>query len=297
MGQKREKTISTAKGTLFYEDREAGIAVAGYTGEDAALRIPERISDRSVISVAKKAFWNSSLRDITIPHTVTEIGDWAFAGCRKLEEVTLCGGEIRGGRGLFRKCPALRKISMPPPGRPEGARCVAPALLAAAVTILEAEYLLYLPQECGWYARFDARILEVLGESAEHVMKHLVYCAEEDMLDRQEQALYAQKKQKCRIALLRLLHREELSRDVEECLTAYLLRAAESGRCLWETVTAAGAEGFAYCDILLQTGCIHAGNINAILEMTGGERVESRASLLRRWQERERIPVWDTLHL
>lgn len=291
-----KKAFSTARGTLFYEDGNAGTAVVGYTGADDGLRIPERISHRNVISIAKKAFWNSSLRNITIPHTVTEIGDWAFAGCRKLEEVMLCGGQVRIGKGLFQKCPVLRGISMPLPGRTEGEPRVAPALLASAVTALGAEYLLYLPQG-GWYECLDAKILEILREPPEQVMRHLVYCAEEDMLAKQEQALYAQKKRNCRIALLRLMHGERLSHAVEECLRAYLLQAAESGGGLWETVTEAGVEGFAYCDILLRIGCIHAGNLNAVLEVFDGAQVEYRAYLLRRWRERARSSVWETLRL
>ena len=296
MGQKMKKAFSTAKGTLFYEDGDAGTAIVGYTGADDGLRIPEQISDRNVISIAKKAFWNSSLLRVVIPRTVTEIGDWAFAGCRRLEEVTLCGGQIRVGKGLFQKCPVLRGISMPLPGRTEGEPRVAPALLASAVMVLGAEYLLYLPQG-GWYECLDAKILEILRESPEQVMRRLVYCAEEDMLAKQEQALRAQKKRNCRIALLRLAHDEGLSHTVAERLRAYLLQAAESSGCLWETVTEAGAEGFAYCDILLQIGCIHAGNLNAVLEVFGEAQIEYRAYLLRRWRERTRPSVWDTLRL
>ncbi len=57
----------------------------------------------------------SSLKEITIPCTVTDIGDGAFSGCSKLKTVTYNGDSTlqRIGIGAFSNCSNLREITIP----------------------------------------------------------------------------------------------------------------------------------------------------------------------------------------
>ena len=62
-----------------------------YSGD---IVIPESItynnSKYSVTSIGKSAFYIcSSLTSVTIPNSVTWIGDWAFSGCENLKEIIL----------------------------------------------------------------------------------------------------------------------------------------------------------------------------------------------------------------
>lgn len=291
-------------GRLYYKRVRAGrrqefpsIWITGYEGFGGTLHIPERIEGCKVTKVERKAFLNHpGLRRITVPDTVDEIGDWAFAGCRGLEEIRISGKELQLGSRIFQKCVKLRHIFFP------GISEACARLLAATAVVLEAEYLLS-PVQAGnpeWYRRLDGRILDIIREPEEEALKELVYCAEEDMQAKQEACLSGQMKKKAGIVLLRLLHRENLSEDMADGFITFLRQAVQNGHgaALWETIKEGCRERFAWCDILLDTGIINEENLDSVRQSFGVEEVELKACLLQKWQEREeRSSLWKQLEL
>lgn len=293
-----EKKKIVQDGNFLYEEREkgGGLRLISYDGTEPFAEVPSEFLGRRVCGVAKKAFLgNKNLRSVFLPDTIEEIGDWAFANCRMLERIRFPGRELCTGNQMFRGCMRLREITI---GNGGGAIA---KLSAMAVMELEAEYL--LRQQAGsriWYQNLDARIIEALRESEETVQNRLVYCAEEDMLQKQEEAFDLQKKRKARIAFLRLLYGTPPLQEEKNILTEYLL--SETKGCgteaAWKTVKEGGAEQFCYMDQLLEIGALHERNIGAALSDLGTEQIELRAYLLKRWKTaRRQETLWDMLEL
>lgn len=76
----------------------------GVTLTDGALEIPEAIGGWWVTEIGEMAFaGNQTITKITIPKTVTTIGDWAFANCKKVMEVIVLGEPENVGTEIFRR--------------------------------------------------------------------------------------------------------------------------------------------------------------------------------------------------
>lgn len=66
-----------------------------------------------VTEIAAFQFSFSSLESITIPDSVTSIGDYAFTRCYNLQEVEFSNSVATLGEGVFQNCANLEKISLP----------------------------------------------------------------------------------------------------------------------------------------------------------------------------------------
>ena len=53
------------------------------------------------------------LESVTIPMTVTEIGDFAFCDCRLLESITIPESVTKIGNSAFKGCKSLKSINIP----------------------------------------------------------------------------------------------------------------------------------------------------------------------------------------
>ena len=70
--------------------------------------------------IAKNAFANSEhLLTVTLPNTLSVVGQYAFSGCPKLKEVKCDNSEYNSNmnflRGAFSNCPKLEKVSLDNP--------------------------------------------------------------------------------------------------------------------------------------------------------------------------------------
>lgn len=290
----------TENGILSYIIVDNSVCITGFEGTDAFLVIPEIIDDRAVCGIGRKAFLgNRSLQHIILPGTIEWIGDWAFGNCTQLRRVEFPRRFLRLGKGLFARDERLYEITC---DCGDKETFFPSRLLAVAVTMLNAEYLLDMTQAgcVEWYSRLDNRILTVLTEPAENALKNLVYCAEEDMGAKQEACLEEQRRRKAYIALLRLTHPEHLDKETEEKLTPFLLTSdGLQTRSAWEVVKEAhGKEQLLFCDIILKLNGICEANLSSVLEDLGDAFVELKAHLLRAWEQRkEQTAVWEKFAL
>ena len=68
----------------------------------------------SVTSIGDWAFRGCySLTSITIPNSVTSIGDWAFGGCYSLTSITIPNSVTSIGDGAFNSCSSITSITIP----------------------------------------------------------------------------------------------------------------------------------------------------------------------------------------
>lgn len=68
---------------------------------------------KTVTSIGDEAFEDSGLRSVTIPNSVTSIEDGAFSHCRGLASVTIGNGVASIGNSAFCFCGALRSVAIP----------------------------------------------------------------------------------------------------------------------------------------------------------------------------------------
>ncbi|MEI7855665.1 MAG: DUF4347 domain-containing protein, partial [Planctomycetota bacterium] len=83
-------TLNVAAITEFnFSTSNSTITITGYTGTDWLVNIPSTIGGLPVTSIGGGAFYNIRLTSITIPNSVTSIGDWAFVYCYDLTSITV----------------------------------------------------------------------------------------------------------------------------------------------------------------------------------------------------------------
>ena len=90
--------------------------LVGYFGDRTSITIPN-----SVTSIGDSAFRGcSSLTNITIPSSVTSIEDLAFMGCRSLRSITIPNSVTSIGYGAFYDCSNLKTINCEAESQPSG---------------------------------------------------------------------------------------------------------------------------------------------------------------------------------
>lgn len=297
----------TAHGILRYEIREDGAMLTEYRGKDISLVIPDRIAERPVTVVGKKAFLGAKeLQQLFLPESIISIQEWAFACCSALTVLVLPRKKIDIGQGILKDCFRLQQIvtvsgeDICTDSDIAGKNAVhidmealseaeiqISRLLAAVMGSLEAFYL-FEPVEAGsksWLEQWDARMLSLLAlEDAEGFSKMLL-CGEEDYGSRENNLDYyieQRRRFKVRLAMLRLMNDIGLANGIKEELLAYL-RAhtkGESSEETWKVVLEEHGDDREYYQFLLDTDCIHDGNFGAVLEDMGERHTEMKAFLM-----------------
>jgi hypothetical protein len=104
---KADFTFDSATGTI-----------TGYTGAGGEVVIPASIDGTPVTAIGNEAFSPDyqgiqSITSVTIPNSVTSIGNYAFNGCSGLTSVTI-GSEVTSiGSGAFNGCSGLTSVTIP----------------------------------------------------------------------------------------------------------------------------------------------------------------------------------------
>ena len=298
--QETRPVCQVENGILTYIIEDNQVCITDFEGTSTSLVIPGKIEGASVCGIGTKAFLgNRSLQHIILPGTIEWIGDWAFGNCVQLRRVEFPYRSVMLGKGLFAKDERLYEITCES-FKEDNASLK--RLLAVAVTLLDAEYLLDMTRAgCAeWYRQFDNRLLTVLAEPAENALRNLVYCAEEDMGAKQEACLEEQERRKAYMALLRLAYPDGMEADIQEKLIQTLLsRESLHIKSAWEAVKRAeGKEQLLFCDVMLRIGGIREENFPFVLEDLGDSFVELKAHLLKAWEQRKEQPsVWNKFTL
>jgi hypothetical protein len=80
-----QSALALQSGDFTYDVSGSTVIIIGYTGAGGAVVIPDTIDSKPVIRIGNEAFKDkTSLISVTIPSSVTIIGEAAFANCTGL---------------------------------------------------------------------------------------------------------------------------------------------------------------------------------------------------------------------
>ncbi len=87
--------------------------LVAYIGNDSTITLPANYNGGNYL-IDNNAFYNNTgIRTVTIPLSVTTIGDRAFSGCTALESITIPSSVTTIGSYAFSGCTALENITIP----------------------------------------------------------------------------------------------------------------------------------------------------------------------------------------
>lgn len=81
-----------------------------YVGSDTHVSIPSYIDNKPVTSIGDYAFAGCSITNLTIPDSVTSIGDGAFRECYSLTSVTISDSVTSIGKYAFEYCSNIKDV-------------------------------------------------------------------------------------------------------------------------------------------------------------------------------------------
>ena len=117
------------------EDERHRLIITGYTGEAAALYLPDQINDAEIYSIAagafednatlssvrfpahlekigENAFRGTQITSVVLPGTLSSIGGYAFANCHSLTKLVLPGNLTASQFSAFINCDSLQEVTM-----------------------------------------------------------------------------------------------------------------------------------------------------------------------------------------
>ena len=107
--QKCKKLENELNGRFKYEISSNSVTITKYLGSASAVTIPH-----SVTSIGNFAFSScTSLTSVTIPNSVTSIGNSAFSRCESLTSVTIPDSVTSIGDYAFQFCRSLTSVTIP----------------------------------------------------------------------------------------------------------------------------------------------------------------------------------------
>lgn len=272
---------NTEGGQLAYAEYKNGISIKRYRGIAAKIKIPEFIDGKPVIAIEKKAFLScKTIKEINLPDTIEEIGDWAFAHAEQLRTIIIPDRALARGKELFLGCVRLKEISVRT--LDELNRLGLGRMLAMAVTVLH-DYFLFEPLEVGddaWVNRWDAKLLDFIRLDDLDGFEELWTCGEEDYEGKDydiKSYPVEKRKMKLRIVYFRLLHPYKLKAEMEQELKNYLRTSPEA----WDIIMEEHADNLEYYKLFADAGCITEENFDTLLTDLSNGSAEIKAYLLK----------------
>ncbi|MBD5516724.1 MAG: leucine-rich repeat domain-containing protein [Lachnospiraceae bacterium] len=290
------KEETTEHGSIQYGLNGETAAVIGYCGKDMEVVIPASVEGYKVTQIGKKAFLsNKVLRQITLPESVVRIDDWAFAYCAKLAKIILPYHRMEIGQGIFKDCFCLEQIVDEGADESEKRTADIAWLLAATMSRLDAFYLFDF-ENAGteeWIRQWDSRMESLMRKADSEGFSKMLLCGEEDYGSRENNRDYymeQRRREKVKLAMLRLMHDYGLEQSVRAELESYLLAHIKGQQTeeTWKVVLEEYGDDLRYYQFLTNLGGVNEDNFQAIMDDLGESHTEMKAYLMKYHSERHK---------
>lgn len=295
MEERQVENIGGDGGTLIYVPYKSGISIKRYHGAGEKLVVPAEIDNKPVTAIERKAFLScKTIKNIMLPDTIEEIGDWAFAHMEGLRTIMIPHHALTRGKELFLGCKRLREIIVDGSDEEKAFRTSQGLgrMLAMAVTVLH-DYFLFDPVDVGsdaWMKRWDDKLMALVELDDLDGFEELWTCGEEDYEGKDydiKSYPVEKRKMKLRIVYFRLLYPYKISERIDTALKAYLAghtKGTDSPQA-WELIITEHKNDLEYYRIFAEAGGVTEENFDALLADMDGADAEIKAYLLRYKEE------------
>ena len=119
-------SVTALKQLWNYKKREDGtLTITSYKGQQTKITVPTKIGKSTVTAIGKEVFspfrnrvcqwleFFKTITEITLPNSITEIGEMAFNGCAALRAVNIPNGVTEIKSHTFADCFSLESIVIP----------------------------------------------------------------------------------------------------------------------------------------------------------------------------------------
>ena len=86
----------TARAQFLFTTNNGALTITGYTGISANLVIPAATNGYPITAIGDIAFEGAGFTSVTIPNSITTLGEDAFYGCLGLTTVTIPASQAHG---------------------------------------------------------------------------------------------------------------------------------------------------------------------------------------------------------
>ena len=91
---------------------EGSVTITGYVGPGGPVDVPPTITGLPVGAIAQQAFaYIGTITSMTIPDSVTNLGEYAFNSCEAMATATISSGVTSLGQGTFQNCGSLGSVT------------------------------------------------------------------------------------------------------------------------------------------------------------------------------------------
>src|SRR5271170_2347111 len=113
--QAQDAYSTNADGSIYTYSTNAdgGANIVAYAGPPWAVTIPTNINGLTLTTIGQEAFYDAALTSVTIPGSVTSIGEEAFDDCISLTSVTIPNSVTTIASYAFYKCTNLTSATIP----------------------------------------------------------------------------------------------------------------------------------------------------------------------------------------
>lgn len=295
MAADQEKVLSIKEGSLSYMVCGNHVVIKRFRGIGTLVDIPELIDNLPVKKIERKTFLScKTVREIMIPDTVEEIGDWAFAHAENLRKITIPKKEMQFGKELFLGCVRLKRIVLNTleDEMIQNEKSGIDRMLAIAVTALH-DYFLCDPMGAGdskWIQRWDEKLLKFISRDDLDGFEELWTCGEEDYEGKEydiESYPVEKRKAKVRLIYFRLLHPLYLEEKTKNVLQKYLrdhTKGKEESEA-WDIIKGEHADEIAYYQEFANAGGITENNFDELLNDMESANAQIKGYLLKYKEE------------